>query len=225
MSVNGKKALVTGGSRGIGFEICKILLENQCEVIALSQNLENLTKAKSLLPDLLVFQADVQVLSQFENISEYVSNTWGYLDILINNAGISPTQGNELSIQPDEVFSRTLETNLTAPYLGIKRLLPHLLESKDPRIINIGSSMGIISPHLSGVYSVSKAALHALTIAFANELQGKVGINVLCPGWVKTDMAPNAPGDPRSSAEAVLSLLGQDKSFTGHILRGKSVFQ
>ena len=225
MSVNGKKALVTGGSRGIGFEICKILLENGCEVIALSKNLENLTKAKSLLPELLVLQADVEVASQFEKISEYVSNTWGYLDILINNAGISPTQGNELSIQPDEVFLRTIETNLTAPYFGIKRLLPHLLESKDPRIINIGSSMGIISPHLSGVYSVSKAALHALTIAFANELQGKVGVNVLCPGWVKTDMAPNAPGDPRSSAEAVLSLLSKDKSFTGHILRGKAVFQ
>ena len=225
MSVNGKKALVTGGSRGIGFEICKILLENGCEVIALSKNLENLTKAKSLLPELLVLQADVEVASQFEKISEYVSNTWGYLDILINNAGISPTQGNELSIQPDEVFLRTIETNLTAPYFGIKRLLPHLLESKDPRIINIGSSMGIISPHLSGVYSVSKAALHALTIAFANELEGKVGVNVLCPGWVKTDMAPNAPGDPRSSAEAVLSLLSKDKSFTGHILRGKAVFQ
>lgn len=225
MSLNGKKALVTGGSRGIGFEICKILLENGCEVIALSKNPENLTKAQSLLPDLLVLQADVQVASQYELISQYVSNTWGYLDILINNAGISPTQGNELSIQPDEVFLRTIETNLTAPYLGIKRLLPHLLESKDPRIINIGSSMGIISPHLSGVYSVSKAALHALTIAFANELQGKVGINVLCPGWVKTDMAPNAPGDPRSSAEAVLSLLNKDKFFTGHILKGKAVFQ
>ena len=225
MSVNGQKALVTGGSRGIGFEICKILLENGCEVIALSKNLENLTKAKLLLPDLIIFQADLEDPSQFEDISEYVSNKWGYLDTLINNAGISPKQGNELSIQPDEVFLRTIETNLTAPYLATKRLLPYLLQSKDPRIINIGSSMGIISPNLSGIYSVSKAALHALTIAFANELRGKVAINLLCPGWVKTNMAPNAPGNPRSSAEAVLSLLGKDKSFTGHILRGKSVYQ
>ena len=116
MSVYGKKALVTGGSRGIGFEICKILLENGCEVIALSKNAENLNKAKSLLPELLVYQADVKISCQFEDLSQYVSNTLGYLDILINNAGISPPQGNQLSIQPDEVFLRTIETNLTATF-------------------------------------------------------------------------------------------------------------
>ena len=225
MPLKGKKALVTGGSRGIGFEICKILLENECEVVAVSKTAETLTLAKSKLPGLRTLQADVAIASHHELIYGYVSQQWESLDILINNAGISPKQGNELINQPDDIFLRTMETNLTGAYLGIKRLFPILLESEDPRIINIGSSMGLISPNLSGVYSVSKAALHALTMAFANELKGQIAVNALCPGWVKTDMAPNAPGNPRSSAEAVLSLLHRDKSFSGHILAGTSIIE
>lgn len=225
MSLKGKKALVTGGSRGIGFQICKILLENGCAVLAVSKNPETLRRALSNLPDLLVLKADVGLVHDHENIGEYISTKWGSLDFLVNNAGISPKQGNNLTEQPNELFSEIIKVNLTGPYLAIKQLLPDLLRSEDPRIINIGSSMGVISPTLKGIYSVSKAALHALTIAFANELKGRIAVNALCPGWVRTDMAPDAPGDPRSSAEAVLWLLQEDRAFSGHILQGKTVIQ
>ena len=81
--------------------------------------------------------------------------------------------------------------------------------------------MGITSHDLRGAYSVSKASLHALTIATANELKGKVAVNVLCPGWVRTDMAPDAPGDPRTSAEAALFLVTQPRTVTGRLFQGK----
>ena len=70
---------------------------------------------------------------------------------------------------------------------------------------------------------VSKAALHALTIATANELRGKVPVNALSPGWVKTDMAPTGPGDPRNSAQAALSILMRPRDVTGKLFRGSRI--
>ncbi|MQF82685.1 SDR family oxidoreductase [SAR202 cluster bacterium AD-802-E10_MRT_200m] len=221
MELQDKKVVVTGGSRGIGFEICKIFLEHGAEVLAVSRNSDNLRIASGLLPGLITFQADLTLNTDNERLANWVLGHWARLDILVNNAGVSPEGGRELTVQPDTIFEETIQVNLFGPYLCTKRLLPFLQKAKWPRIVNIGSSVGIMSSDLTGAYSISKAALHALSVAFANELRGKVSVNTLCPGWVRTDMAPDAPGDPRTSAESTLWLVTQPWEFTGKIIRGR----
>ena len=118
------------------------------------------------------------------------------IDILVNNAGILYSSRPDLTARPDESFLSTLQVNVCGAYFCTKRLLPLLVRSSDPRIVNVGSTSGILGPNVRSAYGVSKAALHALTIATANELRGKVAVNALSPGWVKTDMAPDGPGRP-----------------------------
>ena len=220
MALQGKKALVTGGSRGIGFQIGKIFLENGADVLAVSRDPAKLEQARRDLPGLRILQADVSIPADNDRVAEWVRENWGALDILINNAGVSPSEIGALSDIPDEIFEQTLRINVSGPYLCAKRLLPLLLMSDDPRIVNVGSTSGVMSPSLSGVYGVSKAALHALTIATANELMGRVAVNALSPGWVRTDMAPDGPGDPRTSAEGALWLVTQPPEVTGKLFDG-----
>ena len=215
MSLQGKKTLVTGGSRGIGYEISKIFLENGAEVLAVSRDQAKLDQAQRELPGLRVLQADVSAAADNDRIAEWVSGYWGALDVLVNNAGVSPRDFPGLYGLPDEEFERTIRINLTGVYLCTKRLIPLLLESDDPRVVNVGSTSGVMSSSLRGAYGVSKAGLHALTIATAGELMDKVAVNALSPGWVRTDMAPDAPNHPRTSAESALWLVTQPSDVTG----------
>jgi len=222
MSLHGKKALITGGSRGIGLQIGRIFLENGADVLAVSRDPVKLEQAKDELQDLHVLQVDVSIPADNDRVMTWIQDNWGALDILVNNAGVSPADSGALSSLPDEVFDQTLRINVSGPYLCTKRMLPLLLKSEDPRIVNVGSTSGVMSSSLSGVYGVSKAALHALTIATANELMGKVAVNALSPGWVRTDMAPDGPGDPRTSAEATLWLVTQPRDITGKLFHDKA---
>lgn len=222
MFLEGKKALVTGGSRGIGFQICRILLENGANVLAVSRDTAKLYQAKTDLQALDTLQADVSIPTDNDRVAAWIQDTWGYLDILVNNAGVSPVNSGALSNLTDEEFEETLLVNVFGPYICTKRMLPLLLKSDDPRIVNVGSTSGIMSPTLKGVYGVSKAAIHALTIAMSNEFMGKVAVNALSPGWVRTDMAPTGPGDPRTSAEATLWLVTQVKEVTGKLFHDKT---
>ncbi len=215
MSLQGKRTLVTGGSRGIGYEICKILLENGADVLAASRDQAKLDQAQRELPGLRVLQADVSIAEDNDRLAAWVRDEWGALDVLVNNAGVSTQEIGALYALPDAEFERTMRINLTGVYLCTKRLIPLLLESDDPRVVNVGSTSGVMSAELRGAYGVSKAALHALTIATAGELAGKVAVNALSPGWVRTDMAPDAPKHPRSSAEGALWLLNQPREVTG----------
>ena len=215
VALTGKTAVVTGGSRGIGFEICKILLEQEAHVLAVSRDAAKLEGAHRELPGLATLAADVSAADDVDRVAAWVRQEWGRLDILVNNAGVFSNDENELTNRPDAVFFDTMRINVSGPYLCTKRLLSLLLQSDDPRIVNVGSTSGVFSPRLRGVYGVSKAALHAMTIATAGELAGRVAVNALSPGWVRTDMAPDAPGVPRTSAEATLALLSQPRDVTG----------
>ena len=227
-SLSGKNVVVTGGSRGIGYEICKILLENEMNVLAISRDMTKLQSAKSQLPDLYILQADVSCSDQVRNIAQWVETQWGDLDILVNNAGISPSSLEDYTTSSlldltEEAFGQTLKVNVLAPYICTKILLPMLIKTEEPKVINVGSTSGLMTPVLSGAYGVSKAALHALTIASANELAGVVAVNALSPGWVLTDMAPDAPDHPRTSAESALWLIRQDNNVTGKLFHDKAL--
>ena len=219
--MKGKKVVVTGGSRGIGLEVARLLLAEGASVLAVSRSEAHLDGARHTLPPLETLQADVTVPQDVDRLALWVETRWGRLDVLVNNAGVFLDGDTDMVAQPDEAFEATMRVNLFGPYLCTKRLAPHLLKSDDPRVVNIGSSMGVLSPGLSGAYSVSKAGLNALTIAFANEFRGQVAVNCLSPGWVRTDMAPDAPGDPKRSAEDLLWLLGQPRSVSGGFFGGR----
>ena len=219
MVLSGKHAVVTGGSRGIGFEVSKLFLDNGASVLAVSRDPGHLAGAAERLPGLQTLAADASFSGDIDRVAAWVDEHWGRLDILINNAGISLAVG--LPDQPDANFETTMRVNVLGPYLCMKRLLPLLLKSEQPRIVNVGSFSGIVSPLLKGSYGVSKAALHALSVAFANELRGKVAVNAMCPGWVRTDMSPNAPGAPKVSAEHILWQVCQPMEVTGGIFRDK----
>ena len=221
MNYQDKRVVVTGGSQGIGFEICKVFLEQGAMVLAVSRDPLKLQRARDLLPGLAIFTGDVSLPQDVLRLATWINDSWNSVDILVNNAGIQLPTGPLLLQQEDAVFHDIMEVNVTGPYLVTKRLLPYVLRGQDPRIVNIGSSMGLINPGLRGAYGVSKAALHALTIAMASELVDKVAVNAICPGWVRTDMAPDGPGDPRTSAEAVLWLANQPMDFTGQVIRNR----
>ena len=227
-SLRGKNVVVTGGSRGIGYEICKILLENEMNVLAVSRDMTKLQSAKSQLPDLHILQADVSCSDQVRYIAQWVETQWGDLDILVNNAGISPSSLEDYTTSSlldltEEAFGQTIKVNVLAPYICTKILLPMLIKTEEPKVINVGSTSGLMTPVLRGAYGVSKAALHALTIASANELAGVVAVNALSPGWVLTDMAPDAPDHPRTSAESALWLIRQDNNVTGKLFHDKAL--
>ena len=216
-----RTAVVTGGSRGIGFEICKIFQEQGATVLAVSRSLSKLQDAQRALPGLQVVAADVSEARAVDRVVEWVGSQWGKLDILVNNAAMYLDANNRVTQAEEETFFSVMRTNLYGPYLCTKRLLPLLLKSDDARIVNVGSRSGIISEQMEGIYGVSKAALHAMTIAVANDLKGRAAVNVLSPGWVRTDMAPDGLIDPRLPAEAALSIVTGRRAVTGKLYHGK----
>ena len=174
-------------------------------------------------PALATLPADVSLPSDVDRIATWAESEWGAVDILVNNAGVLYGSEPGLTAGPDESFLSTLQVNVYGAYFCTKRLLPLLLRSSDPRIVNVGSMSGMLGPNFRNSYGVSKAALHALTVATANELRGKVAVNALAPGWVKTDMSPDAPGDPRWSAEGALSIVTRPAGVTGRLFYGKRI--
>ena len=221
MRLEGRRAIVTGGSRGIGYQISKIFLEEGARVLAVSRDPAKLAGAQEQLPALETLSADVSIASEVDRIAAWADAEWGAIDILVNNAGVLLGDERGLTTGSDESFLSTLQVNVFGAYSCTKRLLPLLLRSDDPRIVNVGSMSGMMGRNMRNSYGVSKAALHALTLATANELRGKVAVNALAPGWVKTDMSPNGPGDPRWSAEGALSIVTRPADVTGRLFYGK----
>lgn len=217
MLLDDRFALVTGGSRGIGFEIAKIFVAEGASVIVASRASAKLEWAAGELPTVETIQADVASPADLNRLADRVGERWGKLDILINNAGRWTGDQPDLTTSTDGDFTGTIQTNLFGAYFATKRLLPLLAHSDAPRIINVGSTSGLLSSSLHSTYGVSKLALHGLSIATANELAGRVAVNVLSPGWVRTDMAPDAPNEPRVSAEAALAIATQDWAITGKL--------
>ena len=100
MALTGKTAVVTGGSRGIGFEICKILLEQEAHVLAVSRDAAKLEGAHRELPGLATLAADVSAVEDVDRVAAWVRQEWGRLDILVNNAGVFSNDENELTNPP-----------------------------------------------------------------------------------------------------------------------------
>ena len=174
--LEGKIALVTGASRGIGLSTAKLLTEKGAKVYT----------AQRSKGEHLWLEADFNDLKMPKRILSQIRDLEGHLDILVNNAGIM-REGNAEETTETDWFEQ-LQINLTAPFLLIKYALPLLKVSKGS-IINVGSIEGLGSNPRHPGYCASKGGLHALTRAVAVD-HGPEGVrcNAVAPGWINTEL-------------------------------------
>ena len=189
MKLSGKVALITGGSRGIGFAIAEILSENGASVVITSKNSEKLNMAKSKISNSLGITCDIKKTNEVKNVVDETIKKFGRLDILVNNAGVFPKIKKLHEIDENE-WDEVLDVNLTGQFRFTKEAIPHLQKTSGC-IINISSDAGLkaYQGFNADAYSASKAALIVLTKCWALEYaKNKIRVNCICPGVVDTDM-------------------------------------
>jgi NAD(P)-dependent dehydrogenase (short-subunit alcohol dehydrogenase family) len=223
--------VVTGGNRGIGFEICRQLAARGAHVVLTARKPEAGDEAvKKLAAQKLSAQFQPLNVTDPEGITalrNFLELTFGRLDVLINNAGIyTKEDGSGLEVELTTVRD-TLETNTLAPLLLSQTMVPLLKRSRAGRIVNLSSGMGALSSMQGdhAAYRISKAALNAVTGILAAELRGAVAVNSVCHGWVRTDMGgANAERDVSEGADtAVWLALDAPQDLTGKFVRDRKV--
>ena len=222
--LSGKRALVTGGTRGIGMMIARGLLQAGVRVVISSRNAEACAQAQQELSeygDVWAVPADLSRHDECERLADLVTADSGSLDILVNNAGAMWDE--PLETFPDAAWDTVVDLNLKSPFWLVQALLPALRSAgtaDDPaRIINIGSIAAIHIPARPNYsYSSSKAALHQLTRVLAKELGPQhITVNAVAPGpFPSTMMAATLDefGDA-IAASAPLRRIGRDDDMAG----------
>ena len=189
-NLHGKVALVTGSSKGIGKSIARGLAEHGARVVVNSRKQEAVDAVaeefKNLGLEAVGIACHVGDPGQQEQLIKKTLEAYGRLDILVNNAAISPYYG-PLEQTDEAAFDKIIEVNVKAPWMLANHAFPHMKEQGGGSIINIASVEGLRPGFGLGLYSVTKAALIMLTQNQAKEW-GRYGIraNALCPGLIKT---------------------------------------
>lgn len=193
-SLTGKKAIVTGGSRGIGKALADALAAHGADVALVVRS--TLDRAEGVAAsiraqgrDSFALQADVSDEADVERMTKSVMDRFGRIDILINNAGIVlPAPAEECSL---EQWRQTMAVNLDGVFLVSKYVGRCMIAQKSGSIINIGSMSGRIVnwPFRHAAYNVSKAGVHMLTKALATEwAEHNVRVNAIAPGYIRTEL-------------------------------------
>ncbi len=236
-----KVAVITGGTRGIGYAIAELFLKNGAKVAITGSRKETVDKA---LEKLNSTNPAFEVMGLYPDLSDYncveeamkeVKNKFGRIDILVNNAGISAREPIE-TYDPD-AFKSIMDLNVTAVFNGCKAVVPVMKEIGGGSIINT-SSMVAKTGQQSGVgYPTSKFAVNGMTISLAREL-GKynIRVNAVAPGVTRTDMVASLPeemvarvaagipmgrvGEPEEVANAFLFLASDMSSYISGTILG-----
>ena len=209
MNLQGKVALVTGSSRGIGRAIAQALARAGADVVCTS------TRAGGCAATLQAIAAaggkgaeiacDVGDEGQVEQLARTLLEQKGRLDLLINNAGV--TRDGLFLRMGVEDFDQVLATNLRGPFLVCKAFARAMAKSRGGRIVNIGSVVGLTGNAGQANYAASKAGLVGLTKSLARELAGRgVTANVVAPGFVTTDMTAAIPEEQQKAMLAEIPL-------------------
>ena len=235
-----KVAIVTGGTRGIGFEVVRTFLNNGASVALLGSKEESVTKAINKLKEengnypVIGFYPDLASEKEVKEVFNKVANEFGHIDILVNNAGLSSS--TKIEDYTIEEYDKIANVNMKGVFICSKEIVPYLKETKG-NIINISSMVSIYGQSAGCVYPMSKFAVNGLTKSLSREL-ASVGIrvNAVAPGITKTDMVANLPdevikpliatipigriGEPEDIANACLFLASDMASYvTGEIMQ------
>jgi NAD(P)-dependent dehydrogenase (short-subunit alcohol dehydrogenase family) len=189
-------ALVSGAGRGIGREIARQLIEEHgFLVFAGARDPSKVDLHGTVIP----VELDVTDQGSVDAALRRIASDPARLDVLINNAGVGGPAASPVGVELAEAH-RVLETNLFGAWRLAQAMVPLLLTSHDPRIVNVSSGMGQLADMGGGsaAYRISKTALNALTRVLAAD-EPEIRVNSICPGWVRTDMGGEAA--PRSVAE------------------------
>lgn len=207
LKIEGKVALVTGGNKGIGLQIAKELLAHGFTVLVGSRNIgRGEEAAKSLGAQTHAIELDVTSQGSIAGAAQRIRSEFGRLDVLVNNAGISHAgqpgrplaevaESIQVSVASLDEVRAVFETNVFGVIAVTQAMLPLLREAPAGRIVNVSSSLGSLAITADpatpkfGIYSASKTALNAVTLAFANELEStNIKVNAVCPGYTATDL-------------------------------------
>ena len=239
ISLEGKVALVTGASRGIGAVVARRLAQAGAKVgvnyhaspDAAKQVVDSITKAGG---EALLVGGDVSQEEAAEGVIKQTVEHWGSIDILVNNAGIN--RDRLLIRMKPEDFDSVISVNLRGAFLCTRYIMPHLIRQRSGRVINMSSVVGLSGNPGQANYAAAKAGLIGLTKAVAREVASRnVTVNALAPGYITTAMVDQLSeeqrakileripmgrfGKPEDVAEAVVFLCGDGAAYiTGQVL-------
>ena len=238
LSLSEKVAIVTGGSRGIGFAVAKLFSENDAHVVITGKDQDRLEKATGKIKNSVGILANIKDDTEVQNVVKKTIEKFGKLDILVNNVGVFPKIQRIHEISENE-WNEVIDVNLTGQFRFTKAAIPYL-QKNGGSIINVASDAGLkaYKGFNADAYSASKAALVLLTKCWALEYANdKIRVNCVCPGVVDTDMTKpflknesdrefmdkehpiGRMGTPEDVAKAILYFVSEDASWvTGAIL-------
>ena len=210
MSLQGKTALVTGGSRGIGRAIC-LELARQGAAVAVNYAgseaaaQETVEACRALGADAFALQADVADAVAVAALFKEAAARLGRLDILVCNAGV--TRDNLMPLLKEEDFDAVVDTNLKGAFLCMKAAYRPMMKQKYGRIVAVSSVVGLRGNPGQTNYAASKAGLIGLSKSLAKELAGRnVTVNVVAPGFIDTDMTAAMPEQARQAVLATIPM-------------------
>lgn len=235
--LEGKVAIITGSSRGIGYSIAELFLKEKAKVVVCGSKLESAEKAREKLiasgydeNNIIPLAINMTKSEEFASLISDVVNKWGKIDILVNNAGI--TSNVKFMDTTRSQFMEMFEVNFFSVIELTREVAKYMIENKGGSIINTSSMVGINGGRGQVAYASSKAAINGLTISLAKELGPyNIRVNAVAPGVVGTDMMMGAVNEdmkkalinmtplqrmasPNDSAGAYLYLASDASSFT-----------
>lgn len=238
MNIENKVVIVTGGTRGIGFEIVRTFLKNNARVILFGSKAETVNKAlEDLQKEGYEIEGYYPNLNNFEevnNVIKQIYSKYGKIDVLINNAGVSSNA--KIEDLTSEDFANIMNINVNAMFNVSKAVVPFMKEKKSGVILNTSSIVSIYGQPSGSPYPASKFAVNGLTKSLARELaKDNIRVNAVAPGIINTDMVAKLPkemitplintiplgriGEPVDVANAFLFLASDMASYiTGVIL-------
>jgi dehydrogenase/reductase SDR family member 4 len=221
--LDGKIALVTGASRGIGRAIAIAYAEAGADVVLVSRNEVALRETAEMVKQTgrraLVAPAHCGKAAEIAALADRVRQEWGGIDILVNNAGTNPVMGPLTAVE-EAAWDKTFDVNLKGPYLLVKAFAPDMRARHWGRIINMSSNGGVRPTVMLSAYCLTKAALVAMTRVLAQELgPDGITVNAIAPGLVDTRMASVLTSDERilelALERTILHRLGQPEDIAG----------